>query len=1176
MRFDYLNLRAFGHFTDYELSFDPSKNFHLIYGPNEAGKSTTLRSITHFLYGFPQKTNDSFLHSNAKLRIEGQIKNSEGEALQFVRRKGKKDTVLDLNGNALNEKVVNDFLQGISETHFLNMFALDHVRLREGGESLLQSGGSVGESVFSAASGISVLRKILDELEKKSGTLYKKNGSNPELNKLLKQEKELKKQISEYQLKIQAWKELERTYNEGKQKIEEMLKQEKTLRSQHGKLQRVQQLLPKIAKLQDHIQKLAELGEVPNLPDDIEELRSETEHKLGAVRKEKKNAEDDVTLIEQNMQEIMIPERILEQSTLIDTLYREVQSYQSNENHLPELEGKRKHLEAQVLSLMKEIDSVHADLKQIDKYRLSAEKKETIYQLCKQKPVLDKEFEGIESERKEKDEELQQKNGQLNLIPDLPNIDKLEAVIDKVKRAGDIEQSLTMLINDTEQKEMQIKEKIQMLPLWDGTYQELIELPVPGLTETVKKFEKEHSDLIQKLHKTQEQLKHQKEAIEQYEERIRDIESIAEIPSEEKLFAVRSRRDQGWKIIRTKLQKGELDSEQLNAYTKDHQIETVYEEHVRDADHIADTMRMEAEKVGEKKKLLTDIENCKKKIAELEQEEKDVKEELKTWEIAWLDIWKLSQISPLTPNEMKEWLDRYEQIKGLAQEYVKALGVIYELENNKEQLKIELSRTLHQLVSVSENQTLDELLSIAEKKQKEIRDHLNNRNNIEASIREIKDKVKHIANKKIEIETKITNWETEWAHAIQGTNISANTSPSVAERVLSIYESCAHAYEEFKRVEEEQESIQEQIARFKEKVKNVLQTVEVSTDEQSIDISVNQLNAALQKAKQDQVIMTNHKSQLEKLQIRIKEATTELNDAEIILNDLIKVAKCATIEELKEVEKAFSKKKEYVSKIQEIEEELLELGNGQSLQELIDESDQYKFVSIEVELDEIKRKLDAIELDRSPLEQAHGVVKKEFEEKIQGNNTASVLAEQKKESILAQLSSLTEQYIQMKLAHILLQKGIEHYRNQNQDPILKRASELFARLTLQSFVDLMVDYDEKDQPVLMGVRANGDKVPIDGMSDGTTDQLYLSLRVASIERFVQENEPIPFIVDDILVHFDDIRSKETLRILLELSKHTQIIFFTHHTRLMDLMEEMNSDQAYQLTEISHAETVIYK
>ena len=59
---------------------------------------------------------------------------------------------------------------------------------------------------------------------------------------------------------------------------------------------------------------------------------------------------------------------------------------------IPELEGKRKQLEDQVLSFMKEIDSVHADLEKIDLYRLSAEKKETIRELCKQKPLLDQDL----------------------------------------------------------------------------------------------------------------------------------------------------------------------------------------------------------------------------------------------------------------------------------------------------------------------------------------------------------------------------------------------------------------------------------------------------------------------------------------------------------------------------------------------------------------------------------------------------------------------------------------------------------------------------------------------------------------------------------------------------------------------------------------------------------------
>ena len=55
---------------------------------------------------------------------------------------------------------------------------------------------------------------------------------------------------------------------------------------------------------------------------------------------------------------------------------------------------------------------------------------------------------------------------------------------------------------------------------------------------------------------------------------------------------------------------------------------------------------------------------------------------------------------------------------------------------------------------------MEELLNIAEKKQKEIQDHMIKRNNMQLAIREITDKVKFIANKKIEIENKIANWQT--------------------------------------------------------------------------------------------------------------------------------------------------------------------------------------------------------------------------------------------------------------------------------------------------------------------------------------------------------------------------------------------------------------------------------
>jgi len=75
------------------------------------------------------------------------------------------------------------------------------------------------------------------------------------------------------------------------------------------------------------------------------------------------------------------------------------------------------------------------------------------------------------------------------------------------------------------------------------------------------------------------------------------------------------------------------------------------------------------------------------------------------------------------------------------------------------------------------------------------------------------------------------------------------------------------------------------------------------------------------------------------------------------------------------------------------------------------------------------------------------------------------------------------------------------------------------------------------------------------MSEGTRDQLYLALRLASIEQYLQHNSPVPLIFDDILVNFDDERSRATLEILSSLSEKTQILFFTHHLRLVELAQK---------------------
>lgn len=1172
MRFNYLNLKAFGHFSDYELHFDPLKNFHLIYGPNEAGKSTTLRSITHFLYGIPTQTKDSFLHGHTKLRIEGELQHTKGQTLQFARRKGTKNTILDSNDNPMNEEIVGKFLNGISEKHFLNMFALNHESLRQGGESLLQSGGNVGESLFSAASGINLLGKVLEDLEKKSGDFYKKSARNPKLNKLFIKERELQKEIMELHLKIQTWKDLENRYIEGQKEIEEIIKLVKTLRGEQEKLQRIKLTLPKIARLRDLSSKLAALGVVPNLQENAEQRRKEAEQKLESANKDTKRAEDEISILKFELDQLNVPDVLIEQELLIDSLYREVQSYQNHLRNIPILEGERKQLEDHVVTFLKEMDSLHTNLESIDLYRLSASKKETIKELCKQSPLLNHAAESIRKERLLIVEELDKKEAQLTNIEELTDINELENIINSVKSAGALEDTLLILLKETEQKEQQIKEEIRLLPLWNGTYQELVNLQVPSLMETLKKFELDRISLLQQLQKVQEQVNLQIAAIESNEKRIRELEALSEIPSEDKLIQVRSHRDLGWKLIRTKLDSGIVDIQ--NEFSNGQPLETVFEDSVKAADTIADKMRLEATKVGEKNKLLSDIESSKKKIEELKIEKSRLEDNLDKWETAWIELWKYSNLIPLTPEEMREWLTKYSQIKTMVQELEKAKSSILELEKKKVQFKQELALVLSQFGNVSQDLTLAEMLAHAEKHQKIIRENFFLRQNLEESIQEIKRKLNIIEEKQREIEIGISKWKESWVLAIQGTTITDKTPVNVAESLIYQFETGVKAFDELKRKEKEQESLQAQISFFEEKVKNVVSMIPIHIEDQNMAIAVNRLNAALQQAKQDKVKVSNLQSQITKLQLLIKQALTAGAEAKATLHELIKHAQCNSLEELEKVERIFTIKKDLELNIALTEEELLQLGNGRTLSELVAEADSIDPDSLKVELEEIQRELEEIEPRRSKLEQEHGVVKKEYEEKIQGSNTATVLAEQKKGSLLAEMAVLTDQYVQLKLAATLLQRGIEHYRSQNQDPIIRRASELFERLTLQSFNGLTVDYDEKDQPVLKGVRGNGDKVSIDGMSDGTTDQLYLALRVASIEKYANENEPVPFIVDDILVHFDDTRSKETLRILLELSKKTQIIFFTHHYRLVEIMKEISIEMEYQLVELNKNQPVM--
>src|ERR1019366_2838986 len=192
-----------------------------------------------------------------------------------------------------------------------------------------------------------------------------------------------------------------------------------------------------------------------------------------------------------------------------------------------------------------------------------------------------------------------------------------------------------------------------------------------------------------------------------------------------------------------------------------------------------------------------------------------------------------------------------------------------------------------------------------------------------------------------------------------------------------------------------------------------------------------------------------------------------------------------------------------------------------------------------------------LEEHRSTLERTAGALREKLD--AGGGDEAALAAEQEAHARAAVIDGL-ERYAELQLAATALRAAIERHRRQHQGPLLKRAGQLFARLSGGKMTGLTVVTNER-QPYIMGVLPDNREVPVQDMSAGQRHQLFLALRLASLERHFEHSEPMPLILDDLLIQFDDVSAHAALEILAEFARVTQIVFFTHHDHLVTMAHD---------------------
>ena len=1137
-----------------------SEGLHIIYGTNEAGKSMSLRGIRGLLYGIPERTTDNFLHEGGKLRIEAVIRGSNGTTLSFARRKGRAKTLLAPDGTALPDEILDPFLGGVGAEQFIRLFALSHTDLVNGGRDIVMGKGDVGESLFAAGIGGVGLHRILEELDNEAEELFKPRASTKLINARISLYNEARRESEKAALPGKEWdthdRELRRLEARRDAINEELLQ----LRPKIHRLERFHDAMPIIAEWKAAKTTRADMGEVLILPVDFAETRQSVVEELKRAEQAQTRGREKLSAIQSDLDVLIVPDALLVQEDIVTDLHRQLGSHLKAMRDLPTLEGEAVQLQDDIEAILKDLRP-GLSINDVESLRLSTTEREKIRALVTSHSGLVEKQQGAKRMMTTIDSKIESVKKELDALPPVRDIQGLHDLIRRIRKEGDLARALDQAQNEVKAAETRAEIDMKKLTLWSGTLEALEILPVPG-DETIERFRTEFEKAQAELNGTLKTIGELEERSAGLEIELNALHGAGAVPSEEELIQVREHRERGWRLIREVWLEGKDVANEAASYDCDHPLDEAYEKSVYGADEVSDRLRREAERVVQNAKLKAEIAGHREKLTSLQADKDAIEERLRKTQAEWDQLWSQMGIQPLSPTEMRSWVGRQQKLTEQAEKIRSCRDTLSRTQKQIDEFRVQLCTKLVSFGDVLDDaESLVDLLDRGEALVEKIEKIEASRNEFKNSLLSLHGDLNQARITEAEASESLLTWETEWSGvvarvALEGlvTPVAANT---VLERIQDVFEKIRELGKLRKRIEGIERDKVDFVSRASDLVGRLApDLIGVSSAE-----AANELHARVSKGHEKAVTKEQLVKQLEDAKEEIEQAESVIKERTKELLEMCRQAKTEDAEQLDGIEKRSQEATALDDEIKQLERQLMAHAGGGSIDDLIREAEDTDADALPSQIQELAQRIRELEAEQVDVGEMIGKEKNELK-RMDGRSQAAEASE-RAHGILAEIRESSERYIRLRLASTILKAEIERYRLKNQGPILKRASEIFARLSLESFSGLTTNYTDDDTPVLMGVRSSGQDVGVDGMSDGTCDQLYLSLRLASLEKHLQENEPLPFIIDDLLINFDDQRAEATLKLLLELSSKTQVIFFTHHQHLVDLATKTSgSDQVF--------------
>jgi uncharacterized protein YhaN len=1162
MRISRLDLFAFGHFIDAKLDL-PARvpDLHLVFGLNEAGKSTTLAAIEDLLFGISHTTRYGFIHEYNTMRL-GAVLNDSGKDLEFSRRKGKGDTLTLLGTGGLpvpgGEGILAPYLNGVDRDFYARMFCLDHERLRRGGEDILSAHDDVGRILFSIGAGVTGLKDRVTKLREDAGALWaNRRASHRKYYQAEDRLQEAENTLREQLVTAKKWQDLQAALQQANEGFSALEAQIETKTAEARKLSRIRRVYRPVQRQTEIAARLDQLASFPELPEGAAKVLSDTLDSESEAKIRIATAADQIAALRNERSSLAYDEALLARGDDIERLHELRIRTRNQKDDLPKRRAELVVAEDKLKRSAEELSWDADDPAQTIARLRARAKLADARSLLQKRGGLAAAVEGAGNARQEADARVVELAQEIEEEGTSRDVTSLAATIQAIKTAGDFEANIAAAELDAQTAVGLVTKLLNSLrPSIPGDC-DIASLPVPPM-DSVKDYRDRRRDLAQRIKSCGDQIQTAElNTARRDKEYKRTASERRAVPAEE-LAKLRAHRDSGWSIIRRKyIDGGDISLAEMQAFDLTGALPEAYEAALERADLAADERYETAEATAKLAEIARQIAEQQEELEVLRGQLAGHSRDETKLEGEWTALWSGTNIKLLPPDEMLVWLETrtkiLEALDGKASADRKIANLKKDEKTARERLLTELAALKVDTARPDDSRPVRVLLELAEAVQRADETKATNRRKLEQTLK--KAKVDSATKLKVaqEAEDALRAWAAKWSAAVAALGLDPTSSTQSIEAQIAIIDEMRETAKHIDDLRHERiEKIERDIAAFEADVAELVPAVAPQLDGVAAEDAVLNLESLLKQAEQAREAAKSVDDKIAAEQKKLADLEQQSAASRRSIEGLQAKAGVDSVDGLKIAIDRSNELRSLRSEREQIAKALLQDGDGLSLAELANECQSANLDQIASHEQTITQELTEIRNRQIDAGQARSAAQTAFD--AIGGDDRMARAAADKQSALAEMRDVAEQYIRLRSAELLLQHAIERYRREKQAPLLKRAGELFAILTGGSFKDLQVEFEEGDKMIIVGIRRNGRKVGVSGMTGGSIDQLYIALRVAAVEDYLSRSAPLPFIADDLFINFDDRRAGAGFKVLAELAKKTQVLFFTHHHHLIEVAD----------------------